>query len=50
MGGFPGAGVREDIYARPISLAGPPSSGVGIGAITFAHGHLKALILDDFIW
>ena len=42
MGVFPGAGVREDVYARP------PSSGVGTGPIAFTYGHLVALVLGDF--
>ena len=43
-----GVGVREDVYARPIWLARPPSPDVGTGPITFTYGHLAAFVLGDF--
>ena len=46
---FPGAGVREAVYARRIWTARLPSPGVWIDTIRFRHGHLIALVLVDLM-
>ena len=46
MGVFPGTGVREDVYARTIWLARPPSSDVGADPITFTYGRMVGLFLS----